>query len=227
MSRRAVAVVALLCALAACDQSQVVGSRWLKEQLIPAAQGGTVTVAAAESAALAGASLRVAAGDLAADAILVLEASAAPLAGAERQAGPAALWGPAALTFARPVELVLPFTLAAGQSAADLAVAWVDGAGVLRRVERAELVVDEARGLVALHASGLGAFQAQAIHRCSAAVSCPTGLVCGGGGECRTPDAADGGTDGGAGDDAGTDDDGGHGGGDGGKDGGDDDAGRR
>lgn len=222
MSRHNAATLALLSALAACEQSQLVGSRWLKEQLVPAGQGGTVTVGASESAALAGASLRIAVGDLAADATVVLEGSTAPLAGADRQAGPAALWGPAALTFARPVELVLPFALGAGQTAGDLGVAWVDGAGTLRRIEHAELVVDEARGLVALHASGLGAFQAQAIRRCSAAVPCPTGLVCGDG-ECRVPGAPDGG------DDAGSDDDGGSGRSDGGRDagadGGEDDAG--
>ncbi len=185
-ARAAACVVALA---VACDQSVTIGSRWVRQQQVTALHGGTVAVTPADSAVLAGASLRLLPGDLPADTLITLE-GATSLSGEPRAAGPALAWGPASTLLVRPVLMTLPYSLSAAQSAADLIVFSPDTTGHVLRIEHGALAVDELHHLVSFEVPRLGLFQAAAVARCKQVGDCgDTGELCVSD-ECRVPCAA-------------------------------------
>ena len=184
--RAALAVVLL--ASAACDQSRTVGSRWVSDRVVLAAQGAVIQVTAADSADLAGAALRLEPGSLVADTFITVEAAADLLPGEPHPAGPAVLWGPAALSLAHSASMSLPVKLGPGQSLADLVVIAADGQGHLGKLEHAQLAVDSGGALVTFSVPRLGTYQAAAVVRCGADhATCPSGEQCHPGGECGPP----------------------------------------
>ena len=182
------ACCAALAAIAACDQSRTVGSRWVRSQQIRAATGGTIAVPPGSGEPLAGASLTLDANAIAADALVTLEESAAPLGNNPRAAGPAASWGPAGLALIRPAAMALPFSLGAGQGAADLVVYAAAPGGAVSRIDHAHLTVDAAAQVVRFPVERLGVFQAAALVRCGVAQACEEDEICQSG-ECHAPDA--------------------------------------
>lgn len=155
-SRVSVAAVLALCCAAACDSNQTVGSRYAKSALVRAAPGGAVTVTAEDDATLAGASVQIPPGALAADTtITIAEANPLTLPEGASACGPAVEFGPGDAGFSHPVTIVLPFRLAAGQGADGLAVQAIDGTGAVVRVWGPDLLIDADAGTVAFTASHL------------------------------------------------------------------------
>lgn len=183
------AALALLGLLAACDSSQNVGSRYAKTALVAATTGGTVTVTAADDPTLAGASVQIAPGALAADTVVtVAEGAALPLPDGASACGPVVEFGPGDAGFAHPVTIVLPFQLGAGQGPDGLAVHAVDGTGTTVRVWGPDLVVNLDAGTVAFTASHL--WRCGPVWGRPDAGVCPAGhSLCGGcgSGRCLPP----------------------------------------
>src|SRR5450432_3785038 len=89
---RRLLLAAVLCC--SCSNTQGLGSRYVAEQTVTASQGGTLTVAAADSPELAGTQLQIPAGALAADTHITLElGSTALVQGHDHVAGVVAIWG--------------------------------------------------------------------------------------------------------------------------------------
>lgn len=170
--------IALL-ALAGCSPVDHVGSKYVKSERVAASQGATITVVDSDEPALAGAALRIEPGALAADTVITLELSTAPLTdSAEQAVGPVAIWGPAGTAFAMPAQMTLPYRLAFGQRAQDLYVQVQEADGRRFALGHGLLTVDEAAQTVRFQVNGFTAFQPAAATACTASSQCPTGSLC-------------------------------------------------
>jgi hypothetical protein len=182
------ALLALLSASAACDQARTIGSRWISDRYVLAAQGAVIELGAADSPELAGAALRLQPGDLAADTSITVEAGTTLLPGEPRPAGPAVLWGPAGLSLARSASMSLPVKLSAGQSLSDLVVVAEGDVGHLSKIDHSQLSIDASGAVVTFFVPRLGTFQAAAVVRCASDhTACPSDEVCRPSGECGPP----------------------------------------
>lgn len=165
-------VLPLFLALAACGNG-LVGSRYVKSQTISASQGGALTVAATDDSELAGASLTIGPGALAADTVVTVERGLDDLG--PGRAGPVLILGPSGLTLSKEAEVVLPVKLGSGQSKSDLSVKCDDD-----RLSGGSLAYDDSTGRVRLRTTKLGAFQASAaaVGSNGNVVACVTDDVC-------------------------------------------------
>lgn len=175
--RAPLALLLLTCA-AGCDQSAQLASRYVKQVTLTSSAGGTIAVTAQDSTLLAGTTLQVAPGDLVGAQVITLEEGPSTLGSEPTPVGPAALWGPATVTFTSPVTMQLPFTLAAGQSVEELRVVEVDGTGAPQRLPRFGVTFDTATGLARFTVRRLAAFQVVLAIDCSGGTSCPEEMDC-------------------------------------------------
>ncbi|MGD0523650.1 MAG: hypothetical protein ABSE49_00830 [Polyangiaceae bacterium] len=142
------------------------------------AQGGSVTVSAAESATLAGTSITVPAGALSQDVtIAILSSSASVTASGEQAAGPVVDFEPSGTMFTSPVTMTIPVTLPSGASTSSLKIAAVEPDGT-----RQELAVQSVTGgLATFQASGFTGFGPVIpgpTMSCATNADCPAGQVC-------------------------------------------------
>jgi hypothetical protein len=181
------AILLLSSALAACSVSAEVGSAWLASQTVSPANGGAVVVTAAQSSALAGASLQVPPGALAEDAQIGVSPGATVASGDWLPAGPAVDWDPNDLALLAPVAFALPAVLPDGRSPDELLVVASGPAGD-ELLTGPELMFDG----VLLHFSALhlGTFQAAVGKQCSDRDDCAPGDECDHG-VCRPGEPAD------------------------------------
>jgi len=146
--------VALL-ALVACNSAPV---QHLQTFSVVASEGASLTVG---SGALAGTRLVIPPGALTGDVTLTVDEGATDLVGTpQKVAGPVAVWGPSGLHFAKPVQLVLPFTLGAGESTQQLFVGVWEENGAHTVVPRSALSVDVTNQVVQFSIQGFTSFQA-------------------------------------------------------------------
>lgn len=129
-------------------------SRVVKAQLIEASRGGIITVSASESAELAGTSLDVPAGALAADTRITLERSD-DIVAREDVAGPAATWGPAGTRFTKAARMTLPLTQSA--AATELTVQLREADGTESELPPSAIAV--ANGRISFEVTGFTTFQ--------------------------------------------------------------------
>src|SRR5215212_3760300 len=95
----------LIVALAGCQQSYPLASRYIKEVPVQASQGALVTVDPSESEELAGASISIPAGALSHDTTVTVELGLAKLAsGPDTSVSNVAVWGPAGTKLNAPAE---------------------------------------------------------------------------------------------------------------------------
>jgi hypothetical protein len=158
---RAVGVAAACCCAAACSNSQVVGSKYAKSQLVQAIQGGTMTVTAADDPTLAGTAIQVPPDSLASDTTLtVLQGAAISLPSGVVSAGSAIpQFGPDATTFGFPATVSVPFTLASGQTTDGLMVVGVQPDGTVFLVDNIDLQIDSAHGIASFTVAANARFQ--------------------------------------------------------------------
>jgi hypothetical protein len=150
--RRLVVLSAVLVAFACGNQA---GSRYVKSQNIDAASGGTLSVTATESAALAGTSLAIPAGALAADTRITLELGMDDLVAREDVAGPVAIWGPAGTRFSKKARMTLPLSISAAAGELTVQVREADG----REFELPTSAVQVADGRISFDVDGFTSFQ--------------------------------------------------------------------
>jgi hypothetical protein len=176
-------ITAVALGLVACGgQSESVASKYVKTATIGSA-GGTITVASADNATLAGTSITIPANALAADTAISIGLStgsvvtSAPAGSTE--IGPVVDFEPSGTVFAVPVTITLPVTLPSGVAASRVFVEAVESTG-------------DARSLTASYASGVASFQANGFtdfgglitpgtsttETCSTDADCPSGQVC-------------------------------------------------
>jgi hypothetical protein len=187
------AVVALAAVLAASGCGNQAGSRFVTSKDVDAA-GGTISVAAT---ALAGTSLDVPPGALAATTRLTLELGLDDLVASADVAGPVAIWGPAGTRFSKKARMTLPLSISAAAGELTVQVREADG----REFELPASAVQVADGRISFDVDGFTSFQPR---RRSATVCpadarlCPDGSsVSRTGPNCTFP-ACPGETDGGA-----------------------------
>lgn len=137
-----------------------VGSRYVKSVRVNAQEGATLSVTAAESAALAGTTLVIEPGALSEDTTITIEPGLAPIVSGVDQlpAGPVAVFGPDGLTFSKPAKLTLPSSTAAGQQRASVFVQVQEGDGRRFTVPHGQLAI--ASSSVGLQINGFSSFQA-------------------------------------------------------------------
>lgn len=158
-SGKAVCLLGLCGAAAACNSQVTVGSRYAKSQLVLALTGGTVVVTSADDPTLAGTAIHIPPEALAKDTVITIaEANPLPLSGDATAVGPVAELGPPGTTFALPATIVLPCRRAGGQGSADLSVQGLDSSGSTSNVSGADLGLDDVAGTVAFTASRLLTF---------------------------------------------------------------------
>lgn len=186
-------VVALAAVLAASGCGNQAGSRFVTSKDVDGA-GGTISVTAT---ALAGTSLDVPPGALAATTRLTLELGLDDLVASADVAGPVAIWGPAGTRFSKKARMTLPLSMTAAAGELTVQVREADG----REFELPASAVQVADGRISFDVEGFTSFQPR---RRSATVCpadarlCPDGSsVSRTGPNCTFP-ACPGETDGGA-----------------------------
>jgi hypothetical protein len=167
----------LVLVLAACSSGTMpVGSKYVKTATI-GASGGTVTVAASESSAIAGTSITIPPNALKGDVAISIGISTASVTPAHGTSiGPTIDFEPMGTTFAVPVTITVPGSLPNGMSAARVAVAAVDASQ-----NASQLKAVFANGLATLQTTGLEQFAAYvtpADTACSTNADCAPGGVC-------------------------------------------------
>jgi len=168
----------LIVALAGCQQSYPLASRYIKSVPVQASQGGLVTVDAAESQELAGASLSIPAGALEHDTTVTVELGLDRLAtGPDTSVSSVAMWGPAGTKLNAPAEVVLPFTLPAGENAAGLRVNVLLGDGRKVALDRVAFTVDGNNRAARFRLEELAALEVEVSH-CGEDHPCENGMHC-------------------------------------------------
>jgi hypothetical protein len=187
------AVVALAAVLAASGCGNQAGSRFVTSKDVDAA-GGTISVAAT---ALAGTSLDVPPGALAATTRLTLELGLDDLVASADVAGPVAIWGPAGTRFSKKARMTLPLSISAAAGELTVQVREADG----REFELPASAVQVADGRISFDVDGFTSFQPRrrSATVCPADVRlCPDGSSVSRTGPTCTFPACPGETDGGA-----------------------------
>jgi hypothetical protein len=149
--------------LGACRMStELVASKFVKSQLVVAAQGGTITVTRGDSPALAGTQIVIPPNALVRDTRITIglaEVSIAPVG--VRSAGPAADLGPSGTLFKVPATVSLPFSLPTGATTDQLVVSALEASGARYRIAHADL--QSAGGLVSFAVSAFTVFEADVV----------------------------------------------------------------
>ncbi len=141
----------------ACTAStEMLGSHFVKEQLISANAGGTLTVTAADSATLAGLQISVPPGALTADATLTVAYGSVTPAGS-KSAGPAVDLGPDGAHFNLPVSVTLPYALPSGAQSSQLVVDAVESNGKTYQIANSAVTLSGA--FVSFTVTGFTQFQ--------------------------------------------------------------------
>ena len=183
--RFAASLAVVLCC--ACSPTQQVGSKYVKAEKVTATQGATLTVSAAESSELAGTTLVIEAGALSADTAITLELGAIDITEAgHKTAGNVAIWGPAGITFSKPVTMTLPFKLKEGETADRLFVQVAEENGERFVIDRSQITVDEAAGVIRFAVNGFTGFQPGTNSPCMSNNDCRMGEACVNG-VCKLP----------------------------------------
>ncbi|HVE84688.1 MAG TPA: hypothetical protein VND93_17650 [Myxococcales bacterium] len=168
----------LIVALAGCQQSYPLASRYIKSVPVQASQGALVTVDPSESQELAGASISIPAGALERDTTVTVELGLEKLAtGPDTSVSQVAVWGPAGTKLASPAEVVLPFTLPATESADGLRVNLLRGDGTKVALDRVAFTVDGTNQAARFRLDELAALEVEVSH-CGADHPCADGTVC-------------------------------------------------
>ncbi len=160
--RSLVVLSATLLAFACGNQA---GSRYVMSENVTAASGATLTVSASQSAALAGTSLDIPAGALAADTRITLELGLDDLVASADVAGPVAIWGPAGTRFSKKARMTLPVSISAAPGELTVQVREADG----REFELPSSAVTVADGRISFDVEGFTSFQP----RRRTATACP------------------------------------------------------
>src|SRR6185295_3128281 len=168
----------LIVALAGCQQSYPLASRYIKSVPVQASQGALVTVDPSESQELAGASISIPAGALERDTTVTVELGLDKLAtGPDTQVSQVAVWGPAGTKLSAPAEVVLPFALPATESPDGLRVSMLLGNGQKVALDRIAFTVDGTNQAARFRLDELAALEVEVSH-CGADHPCADGTVC-------------------------------------------------
>lgn len=168
----------LIVALVGCQQSYPLASRYIKSVPVQASQGALVTVDAAESQELAGASISIPAGALERDTTVTVELGLEKLsAGPDTSVSGVAVWGPAGTKLSAPAEVVLPFTLPANEPAAGLRVNMLRQDGTKVALGRVAFTVDGNNQAARFRLEELAAVEVEVSH-CNEEHPCEHGTVC-------------------------------------------------
>jgi hypothetical protein len=129
---------------AACGvKTDIVASKYVRSQFISAAQGGTLTVTAADSPELAGTRVEVPPGALAQDSVITVgppgNSTLVPVSSA---AGPLVDLGPEGITFDPSATVTLPFSLPDAAQTVQLVVDVLEGDGTSYQIGNAQLAID-------------------------------------------------------------------------------------
>jgi hypothetical protein len=166
--------VAALCQTGCGIKTEIVASKYVRSQLILAAQGGTLTVTAADSATLAGTQIVIPPGALVADTVITVGPGAGSIAPAGVQtAGPCAhdpngnlacvvVVGPDDTMFNHPATVRLPFTLPSGAQLDQLVVDAKESDGEGYQIVNSALTIDG--GLVSFVVTRFTQFEPDIIH---------------------------------------------------------------
>ncbi len=167
--------VAWLTVLAACGT--VVGSRYVKSEPVGAASGAVIAVSARESAALAGTTLEIPPGAMAANATITVEPGLMPLVASGEALSPVVEWGPSGLVFSTPATMTLPLNLSVADQASDLEVVVEEGDGTVKAISN--LTLDATRTLVTFKVDGFSSYQVRRRHHpCTTNAQCPASQTC-------------------------------------------------
>ena len=180
------AVLAVL-ALAACGP-EVVGTRYVKSQLVKANEAAVLSITASEEPELAGTRMEIPPGALSADATLTVELNLTSILGAELTAGPAVVFGPMETVFSKEVTLVLPVRDLGTTD--DVGIVGQAADGTSYEVDPNQVALNATRTLATFHIHHLGKFQPRRRTACTADAQCATGLACHNG-RCRAGSATD------------------------------------
>lgn len=168
----------LIVALAGCQQSYPLASRYIKSVPVQASQGALVTVEASESEELAGTSINIPAGALDRDTTVTVELGLEGLAsGPDTSVSRVAVWGPAGTKLSAPAEVVLPFSLPATESADGLRVNMLRGDGQKVALDRVAFTVDGANQAARFRLEELAALEVEVSH-CGELHPCAEGKTC-------------------------------------------------
>ncbi|HVE81730.1 MAG TPA: hypothetical protein VND93_02740 [Myxococcales bacterium] len=168
----------MVVALAGCQQTYPLASRYIKSVPVQASQGALVTVDASESEELAGSSISIPAGALSQDTTLTVELGLDALAsGSDTAVSRVAVWGPAGTKLSSPAEVVLPFTLPATESADGLTVNLLRGDGTKVALDRVAFTVDGSNQAARFRLDELAALEVDVNH-CGELHPCTDGKVC-------------------------------------------------
>jgi hypothetical protein len=141
MRARRVAWLIGTAVLAGCTgRSEMLASRYVKKQVIPASAGGTLTVSTSDSQMLAGLQIVVPPGALAADTELTVAYGTASPAGSA-SAGPSVDLGPDGTRFQVPATITVPFALPAGATQRQLVVDAIESNRQTYRIANSALTV--------------------------------------------------------------------------------------
>jgi len=165
--------VVVSASLLGCGPNGFVGSRYVKSQTLSAAQGGALTISAADEPSLANTSIVFPPGALREDTTVTVELGLDDLS--PGRASAVLVLGPAGTALEKDIEISLPLSLDARQRRADLFVEAKD-----RRITGAALRFDDSTGRVTFTSSSLKAYQAAAaaLTTDGGAVACVTDDVC-------------------------------------------------
>jgi hypothetical protein len=144
-----------------CPSSRLVASTYVKQQLVPAAQGGTLTVTSGDSAQLAGTVVDIPAHALKTDTTITIGIGPADITPANATpVGPVVDLGPSGTSFTAPVRVTLPYTTTSGTLPPPdhLFVAVVEATGPHQRIENGALGFPSL-GAVSFDVIGFSQFQ--------------------------------------------------------------------
>jgi Notch-like protein len=155
----------------------LVGSRYVKSEVVDAAKGAIITVRSADSVALAGTSLEIPPWALLANTTITVEPALQSLVTDGDSVSPTAVWGPSGLVFSRPATMTLPVSLSLADEVTDLEVVVEESDGTVFSIP--SLTLDRMRDRVTFKVSGFSAYQVRRRPgRCSATRSCPATQSC-------------------------------------------------
>jgi hypothetical protein len=151
-------LVSLMALVAAgCTSSSQVASKYVKKQLVSAAQGGTLTVTSADSTQLAGTVVDIPAFALRGDTTITIGVGPADITPASATpVGPVVDLGPSGTAFTDTVKVTLPYT--AGTALDHLFISVLEATGTAHRIENGSLEFPSG-GRVRFGVSGFSEFQ--------------------------------------------------------------------
>lgn len=167
----------------ACGVEQV-GTRYVKQENVRAAEGAIFAVNASDSAELNGTRLEVPAGALVADTRITVELGLTSILGVELAAGPSAVFGPAGTTFTTDVMLTLPVREL--NATDDIGIVGRAADGTSFEVDASQVALDATRTRASFRIRQLANYQPRRRAACAADSDCSMGLQCVSG-HCRPP----------------------------------------